>query len=187
MRGSCPVSPVRFSSGSMHGSSHHPMGSSWLPTVPNRWRDTSPVWPDSLLARTRSATSTANFYCGTGSRWSDRRLLSSCGRFLGCSRPCVTGRRVRPDRGPRGSETELLALAVDDAERRRGVGAALVEAFIRTSRGAGSSTARVVVGTTNHRAIALYGRAGFRESTRLQLHSGADSLVMRVGLQATSL
>jgi len=85
------------------------------------------------------------------------------------------------------SETELLALAVDDAERRSGVGAALVEAFIRTSRGAGSSSARVVVGATNHRAIALYGRAGFRESTKLQVHSGADSLVMRVGLQATSL
>ena len=187
MRGSCPVSPVRFSSGSMHGSSHHPMGSSWLPTVPNRWRDTSPVWPDSLLARTRSATSTANFYCGTGSRWSDRRLLSSCGRFLGCSRPCVTGRRVRPIAGHGAARPSFLPSPWTMPNVDSGVGAALVEAFIRTSRGAGSSTARVVVGTTNHRAIALYGRAGFRESTKLQVHSGADSLVIRVGLQATSL
>jgi ribosomal protein S18 acetylase RimI-like enzyme len=117
-------------------------------------------------------------------------LLRSLPRVLETLRYGTRGEAHRggPDPAirPRGSETELLALAVDDAERRRGVGASLVEAFIRTSRGAGSSSARVVVGATNHRAIALYGRAGFRESTKLQLHSGADSLVMRVGLQATS-
>jgi ribosomal protein S18 acetylase RimI-like enzyme len=80
------------------------------------------------------------------------------------------------------TETELLALAVDGAERQRGVGKALVEAFITTARAAGSASARVVVGLANDRAIALYGRAGFSDSERLELHSGTESLVMRVGL-----
>lgn len=118
------------------------------------------------------------------------RLLRSLPRVLETLRygTTVETRGDGPDPAirPRGSETELLALAVDDAERRRGVGAALVEAFMRTSRAAGSSSARVVVGATNHRAIALYGRAGFSESTKLQLHSGAESLLMRVDLQASS-
>jgi ribosomal protein S18 acetylase RimI-like enzyme len=107
------------------------------------------------------------------------RLLRSLPRVLETLRYGVTDTTHR-------NETELLALAVDSAERRRGVGAALVEAFMTTSRNSGSSSARVVVGATNHRAVALYGRAGFRESTVLQLHSGTDSVVMRVGLPTTA-
>jgi ribosomal-protein-alanine N-acetyltransferase len=87
-----------------------------------------------------------------------------------------------PSTGPAGRETELLAMAVDPADRRRGVGAALVDAFVATSRAAGSASARVVVGASNAQAIALYGRAGFHEDGRMELHAGTASLRMRAGL-----
>lgn len=82
-------------------------------------------------------------------------------------------------------ETELLALAVDRSARRSGVGAALVNAFLASARASGSASARVVVGTENDGAIALYRRTGFRESSRLELHSGTESLLMRVHLSAS--
>jgi ribosomal protein S18 acetylase RimI-like enzyme len=84
--------------------------------------------------------------------------------------------------GPAGRETELLALAVDGAARRRGIGAALVEAFLTSAARSGSGSARVVVGSENDGALALYGRAGFVPSARLELHSGTESLLMRVRL-----
>jgi ribosomal protein S18 acetylase RimI-like enzyme len=95
-----------------------------------------------------------------------------------------TARAGRPSPGDqrRSPEVELLALAVDVGARRRGVGAELVEAFMATARAAGSRSARVVVGAENHRAVALYGRAGFVEVSRFELHSGAQSLLMRVDL-----
>jgi ribosomal protein S18 acetylase RimI-like enzyme len=98
-------------------------------------------------------------------------------------RNAVAPRGAVSSAGARGTETELLALAVDPSERRRGVGAVLVEAFLTTAREAGSTSARVVVGSDNSGAIALYSRAGFRESSRLELHSGAESLLMRVDLR----
>lgn len=89
------------------------------------------------------------------------------------------GRRAEPAVEAREPETELLAMAVDPADRSRGLGTALVEGFVADSRAAGSASARVVVGAANARAIALYTRAGFREDRRIELHAGAVSLLMR--------
>jgi ribosomal protein S18 acetylase RimI-like enzyme len=86
-----------------------------------------------------------------------------------------------------GTETELLALAVNGAARRRGTGAALVDAFLTCAGTMGSSSARVVVATQNHGALALYARAGFTESSRLELHSGTESALLRVALPPTRL
>lgn len=85
-----------------------------------------------------------------------------------------------PDRPS--DETELLSLAVDGRTRGRGVGTALVEAFLSTASAAGAASARVVVGARNDRAIALYARAGFSEATRLEVHPGRESRVMRMSL-----
>jgi ribosomal protein S18 acetylase RimI-like enzyme len=87
-----------------------------------------------------------------------------------------------PAAGPAGPETELLALAVDGAARRRGIGAALVESFLDSAATSGSGSARVVVGSENDGALALYRRAGFVQSARLELHSGTESLLLRVRL-----
>jgi ribosomal protein S18 acetylase RimI-like enzyme len=73
-------------------------------------------------------------------------------------------------------------MAVDGGSRRRGLGAALVDAFAATARAAGSASARVVVGADNERAIALYGRAGFRAYDQIELHAGTRSIRMRLAL-----
>lgn len=110
------------------------------------------------------------------------RLMTSLPRVIENLR---YGVREDPERGgpteASGPETELLALAVDGAARRRGVGAALVEAFLASARDRGSTSARVIVGAENDGAIAVYARAGFVESARLEVHSGTESLLMRVG------
>jgi ribosomal protein S18 acetylase RimI-like enzyme len=92
---------------------------------------------------------------------------------------------VGGDRRP-GEESELLAMAVAVGGRRRGTGAALVSAFQLTAAQLGSSSARVVVGAKNHGAIALYHGAGFQTVRCLELHAGAESLLLRADLQHIS-
>jgi ribosomal protein S18 acetylase RimI-like enzyme len=79
-------------------------------------------------------------------------------------------------------EPELLALAVDDAWRRRGVGTTLVNAFLQRATASGATTARVVVGAGNTAAVELYRRAGFGSQTDVEVHRGRASLVMRTDL-----
>jgi ribosomal protein S18 acetylase RimI-like enzyme len=80
------------------------------------------------------------------------------------------------------SEPELLALAVDETWRRRGVGTTLVEAFLRRATATSAATARVVVGAGNAAAVELYRRAGFEPESDLEVHRGSASLVMRTNL-----
>jgi ribosomal protein S18 acetylase RimI-like enzyme len=88
--------------------------------------------------------------------------------------------------GPSGveGEVELLALAVDDAHRRRGIGSSLVRAFLDTASASGAPSARVVVGAANEEAIKLYCAAGFELAYSLEVHHGAASLVLRTSLPA---
>lgn len=81
--------------------------------------------------------------------------------------------------GETGAGPELLAVAVDPAERGRGAGALLVEGFLAEIARRGCATAHVVVGADNERAIALYRRAGFETQERFELHAGTASLLMR--------
>lgn len=83
----------------------------------------------------------------------------------------------------RSIEVELLALAVDVPWRRRGVGGALVEAFVERAATSDAGAARVVVGAANGPAIALYRRHGFEPAAELQVHRGVPSLLMRAPLR----
>lgn len=58
-------------------------------------------------------------------------------------------------------EAELLTLAVAPAARRRGLGAALVGAFLEQAAARGAATAFLEVAADNAAAIALYSAAGF--------------------------
>jgi ribosomal protein S18 acetylase RimI-like enzyme len=78
---------------------------------------------------------------------------------------------------PRGAE--LLAIAVDPAVRRRGVGALLVHEFLAETIRRRQDGAHVVVGADNETAIALYRSAGFRTAQRFELHQGTESLLMQ--------
>lgn len=75
--------------------------------------------------------------------------------------------------------TELLAVAVDPVVTGRGVGLALVEAFLQEVDARGLAAAHVVVGADNDRAVALYGRAGFTVARKFELHAGTRSLLMQ--------
>lgn len=61
-----------------------------------------------------------------------------------------------------GAEAELLSLAVDPAQRRRGTGRALLRESFRRARDAGASVYYLEVRSSNEAALALYYSAGFR-------------------------
>ena len=59
-------------------------------------------------------------------------------------------------------EGEILNLAVDPSERRRGHGRGLLEAILDRMRSAGTTAVFLEVRQSNHAAIELYEAAGFR-------------------------
>ncbi|HXO18757.1 MAG TPA: GNAT family N-acetyltransferase [Thermoanaerobaculia bacterium] len=78
-----------------------------------------------------------------------------------------------------GGEAELLRLAVDPGERRRGVARALVAAGLERLRGAGVGRCFLEVRTGNAGAIAFYRSIGFElVGRRLAYYrDGSDALV----------
>jgi ribosomal-protein-alanine N-acetyltransferase len=87
-------------------------------------------------------------------------------------------------------EAEILTLAVDPAQRRRGAGRALVEAAALTARQAGAGEMFLEVATDNAAALALYEKAGFvraglrRGYYRRGADAAADAVVMRRDLNS---
>ncbi len=77
-------------------------------------------------------------------------------------------------------EAELLRLAVLSAERRRGVGRALVEHGLERLRQAGIKTCLLEVRIDNEAAISLYRALGFAPAGRRRgyYRDGSDALVL---------
>ncbi len=74
-----------------------------------------------------------------------------------------------------GLEAEILTLAVDPGSRRLGHGRALLDKFERSARARGATEAFLEVATDNAPAIALYQRAGYRETAvRRAYYHGPD-------------
>ena len=73
---------------------------------------------------------------------------------------------------------ELLAIAVDPNWRQRHVGRQLVEGFLRELEQRGAHAARVVVGSGNAAAIAMYRQAGFTPARTFEMHRGTESVLM---------
>lgn len=63
-------------------------------------------------------------------------------------------------------EAELLTIAVEAEARRQGTGLFLTETFLAEAARRGAATAFLEVAADNAAAIALYHRAGFRDSGR---------------------
>ena len=78
-------------------------------------------------------------------------------------------------------EAELLTLAVDPAQRRRGAGRALLAAFEDRARADGAVEAVLEVAEGNAAARALYAGGGWREVGRRPGYyaDGQDALVLR--------
>jgi [ribosomal protein S18]-alanine N-acetyltransferase len=79
---------------------------------------------------------------------------------------------------------DLHRVAVLSAWRRRGLGAALVEALIDEARRRECTRMLLEVEAGNAAAVALYDRLGFTEIARRDAHYGAgrDALVLELGL-----
>jgi ribosomal-protein-alanine N-acetyltransferase len=78
-------------------------------------------------------------------------------------------------------EAEILSVAVAEAGRRRGVGAALLRKALAAALAAGAEDIHLEVSVRNAAAIALYERAGFAQSgVRARYYAdGSDALVLR--------
>jgi ribosomal protein S18 acetylase RimI-like enzyme len=73
---------------------------------------------------------------------------------------------------------ELLALAVDPAARRQGLGLRLIRSLQEDAHLRGVPGMRVTVAADNAAAIAAYERAHFRRATRIEVHRGHPSEVL---------
>jgi [ribosomal protein S18]-alanine N-acetyltransferase len=83
-------------------------------------------------------------------------------------------------------QAEILTLAVVPAARRRGVGAALLQAVMQAAAARGAAALFLEVSTANDAARALYARAGFCEVGRRCRYyaDGTDARVLTRALTA---
>jgi ribosomal protein S18 acetylase RimI-like enzyme len=99
--------------------------------------------------------------------WAEVILVADdwLGMVCGCLLDDPAGRR-QASMAERASSAWLFALWVDPAARRRGLGAALVDALADWARGQGATALELSVTTNNPAAAALYARTGFTETGR---------------------
>lgn len=86
-----------------------------------------------------------------------------------------------------GGEAEILNLAVAPSERRRGLGAALLEAALTALTAVGAVEVFLEVRESNGGAKALYRRRGFKEIGRRRRYYRQpveDAIVLRLALAA---
>jgi ribosomal-protein-alanine N-acetyltransferase len=85
-------------------------------------------------------------------------------------------------------EAELLTIAVQPDQRRRGGARALLAAVIAHARAAGARSLFLEVGADNPAALALYGQAAFQTVGNRKAYyqrgggAAADAVVMRINL-----
>jgi ribosomal-protein-alanine N-acetyltransferase len=85
-------------------------------------------------------------------------------------------------------EAELLTIAVQPSQRRRGAGRALLAAVTAHARAAGARSLFLEVGADNSAALALYGQAAFQAVGGRKAYyprgggPAADAVVMRLAL-----
>lgn len=73
---------------------------------------------------------------------------------------------------------ELLAVAVDDAARGKGLGRELVDALSSEFARRGTSSTKVVVGAANDPALHLYRVCGYRDASTVEVHRNIPSQVL---------
>lgn len=85
-------------------------------------------------------------------------------------------------------ESELLTLAVDPGQRRRGLGTALLAQAMRTVADRGARTMFLEVSARNGPARALYAGCGFEQVGRRPgyYRDGSDALVLRAAIACGS-
>ena len=87
-------------------------------------------------------------------------------------------------------ESEILRIAVSDSYRRRGIGAALLDSFIKDRTEAGNSEFFLEVRASNAPAIALYSSRGFEVCGKRANYYKCpteDAVLMRLGVSSADL
>ncbi len=110
-------------------------------------------------------------------------LESACGVTLICREDGITAGYLAGILLP--PESELYRVAVLPAYRRRGIGDALLLAFLDLAKGAGCETDLLEVRASNVAALSLYERTGYqRISIRKQYyrHPTEDAIILMKGL-----
>jgi ribosomal-protein-alanine N-acetyltransferase len=82
-------------------------------------------------------------------------------------------------------ELHITAVAVDPDRRRQGLGLLLLQGLLQMAMKAGALHATLEVAASNHGAVALYGRCGFRTAgvRRGYYRNGDDALIQWLRLQ----
>jgi ribosomal protein S18 acetylase RimI-like enzyme len=73
---------------------------------------------------------------------------------------------------------EILAVAVDPSAAGTGVGTRVVDAATQLLAAKGEAAVKVVAGSDNTAALALYARCGFVALRRIEIHEGTSSEVL---------
>lgn len=73
---------------------------------------------------------------------------------------------------------ELLAIAVDDRARGKGLGRELVDALNAEFTRRGTASSKVVVGAANDTALHLYRGCGYRDAMSMEVHRNVPSQVL---------
>lgn len=144
--------------------------------------------PESVVVVAEAEGEVVGFACGVASvrrfyrRFFRRRALraglAAAPQLL---RPDVARRALETARYPGRAgglpDAELLAIAVDERWRRRGLGEGLAGAVAEGLGRLGAAELKVVVGADNGPANRFYARVGFRRAGQLQVHDGQVSNV----------
>lgn len=144
--------------------------------------------PESVVLVAEAEGGIVGFACGVASvrgfyrRFFRRRALqaglAAAPRLL---RPDVARRALETARYPARADglpdAELLAIAVDRAWRRQGLGERLARGVVEGLGQLGASELKVVVGADNQAANRFYARVGFRPAGQVWVHDGRASNV----------
>jgi ribosomal-protein-alanine N-acetyltransferase len=127
--------------------------------------------------------------CFGGAAWSRRQLADELEAPGGLLLVATGGDAARPLAGyaafrRAAGEAELLRVAVAPAARRRGLGAALMDAGLGRLRAEGATACFLEVEAGNRAALALYATLGFRPVGRRRGYypGGGDALLLRADL-----
>jgi ribosomal-protein-alanine N-acetyltransferase len=84
-----------------------------------------------------------------------------------------------------GAEGEVQTLAVEESQRRFGIGGVLLDALVSEAARRGCTTVLLEVAADNHSAQALYAARGFEQVARRSGYygPGRDAVVMRLSMR----
>ena len=145
------------------------------------WSDSEIVvvaTPRGPIGFVAGVTDTGAFYRHFVKRHGIRAALAAGFRMAKPSTIRNAFETLRYEGGDVDVDAELLSMAVEVDARGAGFGTELGVRFLEHMSQRGATEVRVVVGTDNATAAGLYRRLGFVDAATIEVHAGAESLVL---------